>query len=190
MVFGNELLRLARPFPVVLLLLGIRTFLALRKGRRRFAFALWVVVTVPILGVADGGISVVTQDRSQRAAAEIAASPGRPEPAWSSRETTKRLAGSLSTSANRPSRRRIGSDMLLRLSPWGRARNFPFSGSLPKDLGVLRSRVCVGRPRLDSSADGARERKPSQTRLVMERGRGAFLRGEVATLRKTGCLRP
>jgi hypothetical protein len=72
MVFGNELLHLARPFPIVLLLLGITTFLALRKGRRRLAFALWVVGAVPILALADGGMSVVARDRSQRAAAEIA----------------------------------------------------------------------------------------------------------------------
>ena len=71
MVLGNELLRLARPFPIVLLLLGITTFLALRKGRPRLAFALWVVGAVPILGLADGGMSVVTRDRSQRAAATI-----------------------------------------------------------------------------------------------------------------------
>ena len=71
MVLGNELLRLARPFPIVLLLLGITTFLALCKGRPRLAFALWVVGAVPILGLADGGMSVVTRDRSQRAAATI-----------------------------------------------------------------------------------------------------------------------
>ena len=56
----------------MLLLLGITTFLALRTGWRRLAFALWVVGVVPILGLADGGTNVVTRDRSQRAAAEIA----------------------------------------------------------------------------------------------------------------------
>lgn len=71
MVLGNELLRLARPFPIVLLLLGIATFLALRMGRPRLAFALWVVGAVPILGLASGGMSVVTLDRSQREAAAI-----------------------------------------------------------------------------------------------------------------------
>ena len=71
MVFGTELLRRARPVPVVLLLLGAATFLALRMARRRQAFALWVVGIVLFLGIADGGMQLVAQDRSQRAAAEI-----------------------------------------------------------------------------------------------------------------------
>ncbi len=40
MVFGTELLRKARPFPIVLLLLGGMSTLALRMARRRHAFAL------------------------------------------------------------------------------------------------------------------------------------------------------
>jgi 4-amino-4-deoxy-L-arabinose transferase-like glycosyltransferase len=71
MVFGSELLRQARPFPIVLLLLGATSFLALRAARRRHAFALWVVGVVPILGLADGGMRLVAGDRSQAAAAQI-----------------------------------------------------------------------------------------------------------------------
>ncbi len=71
MVFGAELLRKARPFPIVLLLLGGMSSLALRMGRRRHAFALWVAGAVLILGLADGGMRLVAEDRSQRAAAAI-----------------------------------------------------------------------------------------------------------------------
>ncbi|MEP6995331.1 MAG: glycosyltransferase family 39 protein [Acidobacteriota bacterium] len=71
MVFGKELLRLAQPFPIVLLLLGAATIVALRLGRRRLAFGLWIVGIVPILGIADRAEGVVTEDRSQRAAAAI-----------------------------------------------------------------------------------------------------------------------
>ena len=71
MVFGAELLQRARPFPIVLLLLGATTLLALRAARRRAAFALWVAGVVPILGLADGGMRMVAEDRSQRAAAAI-----------------------------------------------------------------------------------------------------------------------
>jgi len=71
MVFGAELLRRARPFPIVLLLLSATTFLALRMARRRQAFALWVAGIVPILGLADGGMRLVADDRSQRAAAAV-----------------------------------------------------------------------------------------------------------------------
>jgi 4-amino-4-deoxy-L-arabinose transferase-like glycosyltransferase len=71
MVFGTELLRMARPFPIVLLVLGVTTFLALRMARRRHAFALWVAGTVLVLGLADGGMRLVAEDRSQRAAAAI-----------------------------------------------------------------------------------------------------------------------
>jgi 4-amino-4-deoxy-L-arabinose transferase-like glycosyltransferase len=70
-VFGAELLRRARPFPIVLLLLGATTFLALRLARGRQAFALWVVGAVLVLGLADGGMRLVGEDRSQRAAAAI-----------------------------------------------------------------------------------------------------------------------
>jgi hypothetical protein len=71
MVFGTELLRLARPFPIVLLALGVTTFLAWRAARSRRAFALWVVGVVLILGLADGGMRLVAEDRSQRAASVI-----------------------------------------------------------------------------------------------------------------------
>ena len=48
------------------------TFFALRNTRRRrYAFALWVAGVVPILGLADGGLRLVANDRSQRAAAVI-----------------------------------------------------------------------------------------------------------------------
>jgi 4-amino-4-deoxy-L-arabinose transferase-like glycosyltransferase len=71
MVFGSELLRRARPFPIVLLMLGVTTFLVLRMARGRQAFALWVAGTVLVLGLADGGMRLVADDRSQRAAAMI-----------------------------------------------------------------------------------------------------------------------
>jgi 4-amino-4-deoxy-L-arabinose transferase-like glycosyltransferase len=71
MIFGAELLRKARPFPIVLLLLGASTLVALRLSRRRPAFALWVAGVVPILGLAAGGMRLMAQDRSQRSAAEI-----------------------------------------------------------------------------------------------------------------------
>jgi 4-amino-4-deoxy-L-arabinose transferase-like glycosyltransferase len=71
MVFGTELLRRARPFPIVLLLIGITTLLAFRTARRRHAFVLWVAGTVLVLGMADGGMRLVADDRSQRAAAMI-----------------------------------------------------------------------------------------------------------------------
>ena len=59
MVFGDELLRRARPFPIVLLLLGTLTFLALRRARGRQAFALWVGGAVLVLGLADGGMRLL-----------------------------------------------------------------------------------------------------------------------------------
>ena len=71
MVFGSELLRRARPFPILLLLLGIATLVALRMGRRRLALAIWVAGLVPVLGLADGGMRLVAEDRSQRAAAAV-----------------------------------------------------------------------------------------------------------------------
>ncbi len=71
MVFGTELLRRARPFPIVLLALGVTTFLAVWAARSRRAIALWVVGVVLILGLADGGMRLVAEDRSQRAASVI-----------------------------------------------------------------------------------------------------------------------
>ncbi len=71
MVFGAELLRRARPFPIVLLFLGIGSLLAVRAGRIRHAFAVWVAGVVLTLGLADGGMRLVAEDRSQRAAAAI-----------------------------------------------------------------------------------------------------------------------
>ena len=73
MIFGNELLRRARPFPIVLLLLAGATLAAMRVEKRRGAFALWVLGAVPILGLADSGMRLVAVDRSQRAAAAIVA---------------------------------------------------------------------------------------------------------------------
>jgi 4-amino-4-deoxy-L-arabinose transferase-like glycosyltransferase len=71
MIFGTELLRKARPFPIVLLLLGAMSFLSLRAARGRQAFAMWAVGAVLVLGLADGGMRLVAEDRSQRAAAAI-----------------------------------------------------------------------------------------------------------------------
>ncbi len=69
--FGADILRLARPFPFVLLLLGLCTVLAVWSRRRRLAFGFCVLGIVPILGLADGGMRVVGFDRSQKAAAAI-----------------------------------------------------------------------------------------------------------------------
>src|SRR5260370_4385554 len=69
MVFGAELLQRVRLFPIVLLLLASTALLALRAERRRLALALWCAGRVPILGLADGGMRLVAEDRSQRAAA-------------------------------------------------------------------------------------------------------------------------
>jgi len=72
MVFGAELLRLARPFPLALLATGVGTFLLLRRRRRPArAFALWAGGAVAILVMADSGMRLIAQDRSQRAAARI-----------------------------------------------------------------------------------------------------------------------
>lgn len=71
MVFGAELLREARPFPVVLLFIGAASALALRKGRRRLAAGVWAAGLLPILWMADTGMRLVAVDRSQAAAAEI-----------------------------------------------------------------------------------------------------------------------
>lgn len=69
--FGAQILRLARPFPIVLLVLGITTFLAVRTHRRLLAYVLWILGAVPILGLADGGMRIVAGDRSQRAAGAV-----------------------------------------------------------------------------------------------------------------------
>lgn len=69
--FGAEILRLARPFPFVLVLLGLSAAAAVWARRRRLAFVFCVLGVVPILGLADGGMRVVGHDRSQRAAAAI-----------------------------------------------------------------------------------------------------------------------
>jgi hypothetical protein len=69
--FGSEILRLARPFPFVLVFLGLLTALAAWSGRRRLSLVFCVLGVVPILGLADGGMRVVAGDRSQRAAAAI-----------------------------------------------------------------------------------------------------------------------
>ncbi|HEY2797837.1 MAG TPA: glycosyltransferase family 39 protein [Thermoanaerobaculia bacterium] len=69
--FGSEILRLARPFPFVLLFLGVSTLLAVLARRRRLAFVLCLLGIVPILELADGGMRIVGGDRSQRAAAAV-----------------------------------------------------------------------------------------------------------------------
>ena len=71
LAFGAELLRKARPFPIVLLLLGVGSLLSLRMGRRRQVFAVWVAALVPVLFLADAGMRLVASDRSQAAAASI-----------------------------------------------------------------------------------------------------------------------
>jgi Dolichyl-phosphate-mannose-protein mannosyltransferase len=63
---ANEALSLARPFVVLLCLIGGGTALLVSGGRRRFAFAVLVVGTLPCLGIVDLGMRVVTADRSQR----------------------------------------------------------------------------------------------------------------------------
>lgn len=71
MVFGAELLRRARPFPIVLLLLAAGSTVALWKRRRRSVFPIWVTGLVLVLGLADAGTRLVAADRSQAAAAAI-----------------------------------------------------------------------------------------------------------------------
>jgi Dolichyl-phosphate-mannose-protein mannosyltransferase len=62
----SEALRLARPFAVLLCLIGIGTALLVGGGRTRFAFSALVVGTLPCLGIVDLGMRLVTADRSQR----------------------------------------------------------------------------------------------------------------------------
>ncbi len=51
--FGADILRLARPFPFVLLLLGLSAAVAAWARRRKLAFVLCGLGVVPILGLAD-----------------------------------------------------------------------------------------------------------------------------------------
>ncbi|HSD11109.1 MAG TPA: glycosyltransferase family 39 protein [Candidatus Binatia bacterium] len=67
----NESLRLARPFSILLCLIGGGTALLVSGGRRRLAFTLLVASTIPCLGFVDFGMRLVTTDRSQRAFAQV-----------------------------------------------------------------------------------------------------------------------
>jgi Dolichyl-phosphate-mannose-protein mannosyltransferase len=67
----NEALSLARPFAVLLCLIGIGTVLLVGGGQRRFAFAFLVMGTLPCLGIVDLGMRVVAADRSQRQFAQM-----------------------------------------------------------------------------------------------------------------------
>lgn len=69
--FLADAIRLARPFSVLLLLLGGTTWLAVRAGRTRLSLALWVIGMVPVLGFVDLGMRLVSADRSQQTLAEI-----------------------------------------------------------------------------------------------------------------------
>jgi hypothetical protein len=66
----NEALRLARPFVVLLILMGSGVGLLVSLRRRRLAFALLVAGFVPMLAIVDLGHRMVAADRSQIELAE------------------------------------------------------------------------------------------------------------------------
>lgn len=68
---ATEALRLARPFVVLLVLIGSGVGLLVGLGRRRLAFAWLVAGFVPVLTIVDLGMRLVSPDRSQRALAEV-----------------------------------------------------------------------------------------------------------------------
>jgi dolichyl-phosphate-mannose-protein mannosyltransferase len=67
----DESLRLARPFAILLGLIGSGTALLVSGGRRRLAFTLLVVGTIPCLGFVDFAMRLVDADRSQRGFAQV-----------------------------------------------------------------------------------------------------------------------
>jgi hypothetical protein len=67
----NESLRLARPFSILLCLIGGGTALLVHREHRRLAFAVFVAGTIPCLAIADFSMRLVTVDRSQRAFARV-----------------------------------------------------------------------------------------------------------------------
>ena len=67
----SEALRLARPFVILLFLIGSGMILLLNMARRRLAFTLLVAGIVPCLAIVDLGMRLVAADRSQRDLAEI-----------------------------------------------------------------------------------------------------------------------
>ncbi len=67
----TEALRLARPFVVLLILIGSGVVLVVGLGRRRLAFALLVAGFLPMLVIVDLGMRLVSPDRSQREVAEV-----------------------------------------------------------------------------------------------------------------------
>src|SRR5262249_41511403 len=71
LLFAREAVRLAPPFSILLLLLGVTTYLAGHAGRGRLAFLLWVAFLVPVLYVVDRATETLAPNRSQREAALI-----------------------------------------------------------------------------------------------------------------------
>jgi hypothetical protein len=69
--FAREAVRLARPFAMLLGLIGGGVWLLVSTQRRRLAFALLVAGLVPCLGLVDLGMRLVGADRSQRAFARV-----------------------------------------------------------------------------------------------------------------------
>jgi 4-amino-4-deoxy-L-arabinose transferase-like glycosyltransferase len=68
---AREALSLARPFALLLALMGGGSALLVSMGRRRLAFALLVAASVPCLGFVDLGMRRVAVDRSQREFARV-----------------------------------------------------------------------------------------------------------------------
>jgi hypothetical protein len=69
--FAGEALRLARPFAMLLGLIGSGVWLLVGSGRRRLAFALLIAGLVPCLDLVDVGVRLVGADRSQRGFARV-----------------------------------------------------------------------------------------------------------------------
>lgn len=69
--FVDEAMRLMRPVSVLLLLLGMSTYLAARAGRVRLGFLLWVAFLAPTSLYVHRATELLGSSRSQRDAAEI-----------------------------------------------------------------------------------------------------------------------
>jgi len=63
--------RLAQPFSILLLVLGVSTYVAARAGRAWLSFLLWVALLVPVSQFVNRANHLVASNRSQRDAAEM-----------------------------------------------------------------------------------------------------------------------
>ena len=131
---------------------GGNDILALRMARRRHAFALWVAGAVLILGLADGGMRLVAEDRSQRAAAAIVGRDWAPRARLVVAEDYEEGCGiTFYTGRVDSGPRRTGRRPALRLSPRRCPGSLPDAGRISGNVGVLRSRLCPGRSGPDAS---------------------------------------